>query len=366
MDTVPASSNSVVVAPQSSAWDTHLQPAGCSNCRQAFLVPAGRLGESCPVCARAALEPQPAVLQPRPPERILPFTQERAAVRSHLDAFIQPVWFKPPDLNVDRLMERLTVVYWPMWLVDATLDGSWQAEVGFDYQVKSSQESFRSGSWVSQEVVETRVRWEPRVGQIRRRFENIVTPALMDHNAHLEKTGPYQLDVSQPFESEDIEGAVLHLPDMQPENAWPIARDQFVSAAARDCQTAAAVKHLHEFSLQVEYSDQNWTQLLLPLYTTRYVDDEGQQHPIWINGQTGKVYGVRMASQKQGQKWGLISLGAALLVFIFSLLLTGLGAVLPPAAALGGLFVLVSAGLLLTAAVLALWPWQWNRSQPDS
>src|SRR5262245_35905386 len=132
-----------IVAETETVWGQPLRPVGCAQCHQTFLVKAERLGQRCPYCARDTLSPQPALMRHEPPELCLSFQFTRHALRPILQTFIHPVWCKPRELNVDTLLQRITVVYWSQWLVDSTVVGDWQCEVGFDYQVKSSQEHYR-------------------------------------------------------------------------------------------------------------------------------------------------------------------------------------------------------------------------------
>jgi hypothetical protein len=87
-----------------------------------------------------------------------------------------------------------------MWMLDSTITAGWQAEIGYDYQVKTSQESFQSGGWITHEKLEGRVRYEPRAGKLHRRYHNITSPALSDHNRLMQRTGRYDLQKAVPFQ----------------------------------------------------------------------------------------------------------------------------------------------------------------------
>jgi hypothetical protein len=273
---------------QQSAWETNLQPAGCPRCGQAFLVEPDRLdlageGAACPACGTGKLEPQAARLRPEPPELVIPFSQSRPNLNSLYQRFVTGVWLRPDDLNPQSLLRRATPVYWPTWLVDSRVSGSWQAEVGYDYQVESSQDSFVGGQWRSQKVVETRIRWEPRLGQIEHHFENIRTPALSEHNRLTHMIGEYRPQDAQGYQPAHLAGTVVRVPDLPPESAWPVARSQIKFQAGELCQQAAHGQHVRNFQLEAEYQGLNWTQLYLPLYVSYYTDDKGQPQFVYIN-----------------------------------------------------------------------------------
>ncbi|RPI28031.1 MAG: TFIIB-type zinc ribbon-containing protein, partial [Chloroflexota bacterium] len=281
-------------------WGVAFQPAGCPACKQVFLIDPARLGLVCPACGQSKLEAQPALLRCETPELLAPFRVQRAAMAAALNAFVKDVWLRPVDFSPESLMQRLTPVYWPMWLVDSDVHGDWQGEAGYDYQVKSSRESYRSGQWQSDEVVETRVRWEPRLGQLRRHYDNISVPALSEHDALIRETGSYALDQAAAYKPDLVGQAALRVPDLQPTAAWPQAQSRLNRAASEDCARASGAQHTRNFTIQAQYEGLHWSQLMLPLYVSYYTDDQGQRRLVYINGQSGKVGGLRLASQRNG------------------------------------------------------------------
>jgi hypothetical protein len=353
-----------VIEAATTLWGAALQPAGCPQCRQAHLVEAGRLGQPCPNCARGPLAPQPASLRSEPPELLVPFAKARPELGPALANFAGEVWLRPDDLDAEKMLQRAMPVYWPMWLVDSDVEGAWQAETGFDYQVKSSQESYTGSSWTTHDVVETRIRWEPRLGQIDRHYDNIAVPAISDHQQLTRQLGTYQMTPAIAYAPSHVAGAALRVPDLPPESAWPLTQADLDRAAAEECRQAVGAQHLRNFSLRAAYQNLHWTQLLLPLYATYYTDDEGQKHPVYINGQTGTISGLRLASQRKGWMWAGIILGVAAALFVGAVLVSALGMVFPPAIVIGVILGVVAVGLACGAIVPAAWPWQWNRKHP--
>lgn len=352
-----------IVESVAELWGVPLQPAGCAHCGQAHLVSADRLGGLCPNCARGQLESQPARLRPEAPELLAPFRKTRPELTGLLSAFIKEVWLKPDDLDATKMAGRAMPVFWPMWLVDGEVIGNWQAEMGFDYQVKSSQESYRDGGWKSNEVVETRVRWEPRVGQLRRRYDNIAVPAASDHDRVQKRLGSFQLNQAQAYEAAQARDHALRVPDVLPESAWPLAQTGLNQAAAEECVKAAQAQHVRDFSLKADYESLHWTQLLLPFYATYYKDDEGQTHPVYINGQSGVVGGLRLASTKKGRLWAGTLAAFALGLFLLGLMAGLISLAVPLLIPVAGVCILGAFPLGLAALAPALWPGQWNQRQ---
>ncbi|MCG2784894.1 MAG: hypothetical protein L6461_07280 [Anaerolineae bacterium] len=200
----PTLPQSQVFEAADSPWGGSLQPAGCPACQRVYLVEAIRMEQTCPGCVKGKLQAQPALLRPEAPELLAPFRYPLSSLRPALEKFVNEVWLRSEDFDTDKLLQRAAPVYWPMWLVDGDIAGHWQAETGFDYQVKSSQESYGDQGWKTREVVETRIRWEPRAGQIRRHYDNLVTPALREQKRLLKLAGNYQREQAMAYQPEQV------------------------------------------------------------------------------------------------------------------------------------------------------------------
>jgi len=353
-----------IVDAAENLWGLPLQPAGCPQCGRTYLVEAARLGQTCPGCAASRLEPQPVRLRPEPPELLIPFQKTPADLRPIIERFVKPVWLRPGDFNTRLLLRRLTPIYWPMWLVDADLSGDWQAEMGFDYQVKSSQESYTQSGWKTRDQIETRIRWESRLGQLTRHYDNAAAPALNDHDAVSALVGASQRASAQAYRPQALSQTVIRAPDLHPENAWPLAQTALHQAAASECCQAAQAQHVRNYAIHAAYANLNWTQLLQPMYATYYLDDQGRPQIVLVNGQSGAIGGPRRASQSKGCLWSAIGLGAAAFLLLVYLLLVVLGQSTPGLSSLAVMTLCLALGVGGLAVFPTVWPVQWNRSHP--
>lgn len=352
-----------IVQESMNLWDTARQPMGCPHCRRVFLVKPQENQIHCPLCRKGILESQPARMRPQEPEKLLPFRIGQDHLQSIYQDFTSGVWIKPPDFTPQNLLSRSVPIFWPLWLVDSDINGHWQMEAGFDYKVESSKETYTYGQWQSRKQIETRVRWEPRLGEISYHVDNIAVPALEEHENRIKMTGGYHLDQAIPFSADRIADAILEVPDLPPEDAWPMAEPKVNQAAWKVSEQAAGAQHSRNYSIKAEYSHLNWTQFYLPLYATTYLDDDGQPQILIVNGETGAIHGPRLASRKRGLKIaGIIGAVAAglLLLTVVSALLTALNPIFGGIAALLGV---LGFGTGIAAIVPAAWPASWNRKQ---
>lgn len=335
------------------------------------MIPAGLTADRCPHCFRAkldSLDEDPAVLGENlpyllPPELLLPHVQTTEMIAERIRSFASGIPFPPVDLTPQTLLRRLQRLFLPVWLVDTTVQAEWQMEAGFDYQVVSHQEQYSDGAggWRSQEVKENRVRWEPRRGNLERTYHNIPIPALEDHASLRRALGEFNATTSVPYSPKLMEGVFIRLPDRRKQDAWPDAVPALQAAAARECQQAAEAGHIRDFRWSPQFPNRNWTLMLVPVYTSYYLDDESQPQTVTFHGQSGAASGARRASLKRAQRSTWIVLAVAVVMFVLSLFLGISGVLVPmllPVAAIG----VVLAVLVALGALIPLYTaWSFNR-----
>ncbi len=309
-------------------WGDNLALAGCDACDTLYLIPYDKAPLPCPLCGQGELllldEAADRPIYTQPPELVVPFSVTPEKRQHQLKKFVSGIWIKPNDLKLDRLNGRIQAIYLPMWLVDADVQARWQAETGYNYEIVSHREQYQGNQWHTQRIKETKIRWEPRVGQLQCHYDNKTAPALEEHDVFAQKLGRYRLEDAELYQPEVTREALVRLPNRPPDDAWTDAQVSLRTAALQECCQAAAADHIRDFRWTAEFANQNWTQLLLPLYTTWYRDDEDQPQMIYLHGQTGKLYGSRRASMKKARKYALIMLALAALsgmvAFFFFLL----------------------------------------------
>ena len=352
-----------VIEENQTLWHTDRRPAGCSRCHRVFLAQESFIDKSCPLCRSGKLEPQPARMRPAEPEQMLPFRVNLNQLNKIFQDFVSGVWIKPEDFRADLLLKRTVPIFWPMWQVDSDIIGHWQMEAGFDYQVESAKESYVSGQWQSKKEIETRTRWEPRLGHLETHVANVIVPALEEHRNRQAMTGPYPHERAIAFDPNSLGNALLEVPDLPPEDAWPMAKPQVDQTAGEICARAAGAQHHRNFAIEAAYENLNWTEFFLPMFTTFYTDDDGQPQILVVNGETGRIAGPRLASRKKGLQIAGILAGIAGLVFLLTLFGLLLTIVFPPAGIIAALLGVLGVILGIAAIIPAVWPGQWNRKQ---
>ncbi len=359
----PTTAEPDIIQEDQTVWDTTRRPVGCSHCQRVFLLSEDQVNKTCPLCQQGELSPQPAVMHPAPPELMLGFRVGKNALSQIYETFTRAVWIRPTGFTRDALLAHTIPIFWPMWLVDTDIKGSWQMEAGFNYQVESSKDYYQGGSWHSRKQIEERIHWEPRLGTLSHHVDNTPTAALNEHQNRQTMTGDYPLNQAVPFAVEKVKGALIEVPDLPPQNAWPLAKPEVDRKAGRVCAEAAGADHFRNYVIQADYQNLNWTLFLLPAYITYYQDDEGTPQILLVNGQSGHINGPKMASRKRGLQIAGILAGIAGLFLLLALIGLLLTALFPPAGIIAAVLGLIGFGLGIGAIFPAVWPGQWNRKQ---
>lgn len=340
-------------------WGADLEVVVCQNCDWRFLVSRAERLQGCPHCFQApltSLTDQVSELPYlKPPEAVVPFLLQKTSVSQGLERFAREIWFPPDDLRMENLQARLRKLFLPVWLVDAEVTAYWRAEAGFDYQVVSYQDHYddvRQG-WVSRQVIETRVRWEPRVGRLRRTYHNLTAPALEENQNLKPILAGYDLRKAETYRYEALQEGSVCLPERAPSDAWNDVKPALHGLASEECRIAVEAQHLRQFEWQPEIVRQNWTLLLLPVYTTFYLDDDHHPQPILINAQNGKMSGSRRASIKRAQRLSLSLLAIAAVILLVALVLAAIGMAFP-ALLIVGLLGIVLGLIIAFGAVIPL------------
>lgn len=344
-----------------AAWGMPLSVFYCSTCRSAHLAPAEVTLAACPVCLQSAVLAQPEQMRRELPELTIPFAIGKERVNTALTEWSKGMWFRPDDLKPAVLFGRLRRYFLPLWLVDSDMEATWQAEMGYNYQAASFREQYAGGQWVSQEVTETRTRWEPRVGRLQRHYENVAVPALEEHRTWMSRLGGYDFRTRKPYSPHVLAETVVRVPDHAPDAAWMDAEIALNQAAAMECQVASEADHVRNWAMHAQYKNLNWTQMLVPAFVTFYQEAQGA-YPIWINGQTGQIYGIKRMSQYKAAVASLVMGGIAILAFLLGLILSLVGAVLVLPLVLGVILILLSLLLGIAAPFPAVWVWFKNRN----
>jgi hypothetical protein len=167
----------------------------------------------------------------------------------------------------------------PYWTFDSWTTASWRAEVGRTVRTKNS----------------TRVVWRWESGTVKKCFDDLLISGTTRLSQRLlGQIQRYNLKDLIEYEPKFLAGQQAQAYDLPLDSAWGLARQTMREQTRDACMKRASTKKIRNFSMNLDFSDESWRYILLPVYVAAY-HYQGIQYQVIINGQTGAISGQRPA-----------------------------------------------------------------------
>lgn len=315
-------------------WGEVRKELQCQGCGAYTTVSPDMLTHACSFCGSNKVIQRQAPQDVLRPRFIIPFKVETGRCRQIVKEWLGSSWLTPAALRQAVRTDRFNGVYLPFWTFDAVTQADWRAEVGH----RKTERYYSGGKWRTR----TRIVWRWESGRV----EQVVDDMVISGAAHLSELHlgqikkDYDLCALAPYEPKYLAGFQAQAHAVPLEAAWATARQQMREQTRLACRSQASTSKIRNFSMNLDFSDETWRYILMPVYLSTYAYD-GRTYQVMINGQTGTISGQRPVAWLK--LWlvvaGLLTPGAVL--------------------ALAGLFNpswsgLVLAGLLLLAMAIGI------------
>jgi hypothetical protein len=198
------------------------------------------------------------------------------------------------------LINKFNPIYIPYWTFDARAKASWKAQVG-----KEVREHYTVNG---ERRVRTRIVWRWESGLVEKLFDDLLVPGTVRLNlGALSKIDFYNMSELALYEPRFLAGMQAQAYDVPLEQAWETGRMVMRDQTRRACLDRASSSYVRDFSMSLDFGDESWRYILVPVYTSVY-DFQGKTYQIILNGQNGKVAGPRPVD------WNKVWLAIAALV----------------------------------------------------
>jgi hypothetical protein len=104
--------------------------------------------------------------------------------------------------------------------------------------------------------------------------------------------GSYQLDKLVGYDAAFLAGVQAQAYDIKLEEGWELGRGQMRERTKQACISQASSRRIRNFSMNLEFNNESWRYVLLPVYLATYRYG-AESYQVLINGQTGKLAGQR-------------------------------------------------------------------------
>ncbi len=323
-------------------WGEERSELECQSCGVKTSIPVRHRTHHCAYCGSNQViqrESPQEVLRPR---YIVPFEVDSEACRGYAVEWLGSSWMTPGNLKKIARIANFTPIYIPYWTFDAITTALWEAEVGH----AKTKRYYSDGKWKERVVIEWR--WES--GNVHIDHDDILIPGtgrLSD--LHLDKVGNWDLRALVPYDPKFLAGLHAQAYDVKLEQAWELVRQKMREDTRLACRAQASTSRIRNFRMNLDFADETWRYVLLPLYLASY-DYAGTTYQVMINGQDGGVSGPRPIDWRK--VWlviaAILAPGLFLsLVGIVTILLAGIGIVV---GIIG--FVLLLIGIVISIVIV--------------
>jgi Zn finger protein HypA/HybF involved in hydrogenase expression len=314
-------------------WGEARKEIVCQSCGAVSSIAAEAIALTCAFCGSNKVTLRQASQDMLRPGFLVPFKVDENSCQNLTRQWLQSSWMTPPGLKNLSRMAGFTSVYLPYWTFDAVTAAAWKAEVGH-----TRTERYRQGrEWRERTVVDWR--WES--GQVQLNIDDLIVEGTGKlSRVILDQLKGFDLGALTPYDPSFLAGFQARTYDLPLEKAWEIAREQMREETRQACLGQASTPRVRNFSMNLDFSQESWRYVLLPIYVAAY-QYQGVTYQVMVNGQTGNVAGQRPVDWTKvwlviaavlspgvllsllGLVTSFLGIGVAIGVFGFFLLLVG-------------------------------------------
>ena len=281
----------------------------CSGCGASMSYDAGAEALRCPFCGSVDMH-QRADAKILAPSRVVPFKLSRQEAEAAMRSWLGRGFWRPGDLARAANVVKMTPVYVPYWVFQATTHTYWTADT-------------------SQTPAGARGDWYPLSGEHRGSYAGLLIGAS-GALAPRETAAicPFDLSAGEPPERVDLENVTVEQFSLARKYARPLARGGLEQSEAATCQSRYVPARARNVHVNVRIESMSSEPVLLPVWIMAYRYQD-KLFRFLINGQSGRATGQAPISFKK------ISIAVAIAVLVFLFLLFLLGGFLSQAVGLG-------------------------------
>ena len=289
-------------------WGVERKELVCNGCAAHTTFSTDMLTHTCPFCGSnqvVQIKAPQDVLRPR---FLLPFEVNQDTCRQKTAVWLQDSWMLPRGLQKMARVVDYTPIYIPFWTIDSDTDATWRAEVAHTESTKKRGKGSRT---------ETVQKWVWENGRVQRNFDDLLVAGTNKISTFLiRQMRSYNLNKLVPYEASYLAGIQAQAYDIDLEEGWEVARNRMRERVKEQCKGQATNTKMRNFSMNMNFSNESWRYILLPIYLTTYKYNN-KTWQVMIHGQNGTIAGQRPVDW---QRIGLVILAMLLPAIFFGVL----------------------------------------------
>ena len=266
-------------------WGEARKELQCQSCGAYTSVSPDSLTHTCLFCGSNKVIQREAPQDVLRPRFLIPFQFEAEKCHEVTREWLGQSWMTPKALRRLATIAEFSGLYIPIWTFDSTTQAHWRAEVGH-----TKTERYRSnGEWKTR----TKTVWRWESGQVRLEHDDLLVEGTGRLSSLLlGRLKNYDLRQLAPYEPKYLAGFQAQAYDIPLETAWETARHEMREQTRIACRQQASTSKIRNFSMTLDFSNESWRYILLPLYLAHYTYHQ-KSYQVMINGQTRAISGQR-------------------------------------------------------------------------
>lgn len=301
---------------ESYDWGEERQELNCQNCGASILVDPKSLTLVCPFCGSSSVIQQQFAHDKLRPRYLIPFTVEDHQALAAIREWLGSSWMTPSDLQKRAGLDTLKGIYLPYWNFSATCTADWRAQVGHD-RIETYTGS--DGKMRTRTVTD----WVWENGHVHLPIRDLLVAGTAKLNQRLlGEVERFRIDDLAEYDPSYLAGFNAQTYDVDRDSAWTSGRTIMREMTKKACYGQASTSKVRNFSMTLDFDDETWRYLLLPVYLTTYRYGE-DIFSVMVNGQTGLVTGQRPVYWMKVLGAALATLLPGAIVVIASLFVQG-------------------------------------------
>lgn len=290
----------------------------CENCGAEVQTDPDYRSYVCPFCDSTYVVEFSQATGRLPTEFAIGFaiTPEQALERFH-EWLKENSWFRPGDLIMAQVEQKLKGVYLPFWSFSMFAQSRWSASIGEHWYRTETYTTMVNGKMETRTRQVQETEWWPLSGAHHRYYSGYLisgSRGLPQHQA--DRIKPFHLAALKRYQPYMIAGWLCEEYSVDRATAEAQCRAEFMQWEQQNIGAFLPGDTHRSLQVNTQFSDVNEDLILLPVYllTYRYQDKVFQ---FLLNGQTGKAAGDKPVS------WRRISaaiIGGILLILLLMLI----------------------------------------------
>lgn len=293
----------------------------CQTCGAEVATDPGQMSYTCPFCDSNYVTEVPAALSGRQlPEFIIGFAVTPEQALEKFRVWLKGNnWFRPGDLAVASVAEKLKGVYLPFWSFSMLAQSTYTASIGehwYRTETYTTTDSKGNVTTHTRQVQETE--WWPLSGRHHKYYSGyLVSGSKGLTQADAERIKPFNLPALKRYEPYFLAGWLSEQYSVEREEALQRCQQVFYQWETSNIGSHLPGDTHRGIVANTTFSDVNSDLCLLPVYVLSYKYN-GKLYRFLLNGQTGKSAGDKPLSW---QRITIAVVGGLLLALLIVLIL---------------------------------------------